>query len=1171
MKKILIVMVLLLELLLCVNSANATTIGNIPGNQSYNTEVMLDEVLGPRSCMVDNFGIIYYLEIGNGKITGIADNPYCASSFKVTGGYKGTGFRIHLRGTNQGDDVNYLYKGAISNFDTKTAEGRWKNTRKSGKGLFTLSPYTGDNHVVVNKSEANADIPGFWGEKKISGLHKGANSEISFQAASGSIADIFGPTILMKDNYNIEYDLTLLDDGRIVGPVTHICCGTYTTKDGTQFSYHNDKEFALYLTKDPQQDYCDTAQTLLCVGYRYDGGLVGTATLSGTWENISTESKPNNSSYDTSGYKSSSYPNGTFVMTAVASPGGVYGKVADFVTGAGIHGALVLLKDKEYTAEVATADSDGNYKLQNVWVGKEYTLIASADNYGSQSISVRMDKTEKDSGKRYDCLLREAVPPGVIVTNPSNGSSAISSTVVITATFSEPMDSNTINAATFLLGANASLVTGIVTYDADRNTATFTPSSKLSNNSTYIATITTGVKDKAGNSMQAAYQWSFNTEMNQAPRVNAGTDQNSNIVVEKNGAITALHGTVTDDGLPRNGILTTLWKQLSGPGTVSFDNASEVDTIARFTSNGVYVLELMADDGDLIGKDTVTIYVNKAPVVNAGTDREINVDMAVSLEDTAARVGAVCWSKKSWRQVAENLDASVTDDGLPVPPGAVTTLWSKLSGNGIVTFGNASAVDTTVSFSSSGIYVLELTASDGALTASDTVTFRVNSSPVVNAGNDQNSNFGDTVNLVGAAADDGLPIPPGMLTTLWTQESGDGTVTFGNASELDTTAGFSSGGIYVLKLTANDGALSTSDTVTIYVNMAPVVDAGTDQDVNFEPPADAPANIASRVGSPGPDKKNMTLTSVSLDGAVTDDDLPVPPGAFTTLWTQFSGTGTVSFGNVNEVDTTVSFSSGGIFVLELTANDGALTTSDTVTINVNTAPVVDAGPDQNVNVGATTILDGNVADDGLPIPPGALTTLWTQLSGPGTVSFGNAREIDTTASFSSSGVYVLELMADDGGLIAADTVTIFVNEATITLLIDAAGVQGEAPVSINGVLVGYLLVNEVSGYVTNTLNADSTLLHDGANQVVVSAPYSFGTDSYDDIQITNITLRKTNEEAFIFNDGGIYHIGDQSPEQILESYNSETWNDPNLPPFWEVLTGSTKTFSFYHVPLGATQ
>ena len=63
----------------------------------------------------------------------------------------------------------------------------------------------------------------------------------------------------------------------------------------------------------------------------------------------------------------------------------------------------------------------------------------------------------------------------------------------------------------------------------------------------------------------------------------------------------------------------------------------------------------------------------------------------------------------------------MTDDGQPNPPAAVTTTWSKVSGPGTVTFGNANAVTTTATFSTSGTYVLRLTASDSALQTTDDV------------------------------------------------------------------------------------------------------------------------------------------------------------------------------------------------------------------------------------------------------------------------------------------------------------------------------------------------------------------------------------------------------------------------------------------------------------------
>jgi hypothetical protein len=132
------------------------------------------------------------------------------------------------------------------------------------------------------------------------------------------------------------------------------------------------------------------------------------------------------------------------------------------------------------------------------------------------------------------------------------------------------------------------------------------------------------------------------------------------------------------------------------------------------------------------------------------------------------------------------------------------------------------------------------------------------------------------------------------------------------------------------------------------------------------------------------------------------------------------------------VDTTASFSTDGVYTLRLTADDGALSSSDDVIVTVNpasgnTAPVVSAGPDQAITLPSNASLDGTVSDDGLPNPPGAVTTTWSQVSGPGTVTFGDANAVDTTASFSTDGVYTLRLTADDGALSASDEVIVTVN------------------------------------------------------------------------------------------------------------------------------------------------
>jgi hypothetical protein len=157
----------------------------------------------------------------------------------------------------------------------------------------------------------------------------------------------------------------------------------------------------------------------------------------------------------------------------------------------------------------------------------------------------------------------------------------------------------------------------------------------------------------------------------------------------------------------------------------------------------------------------------------------------------------------------------------------------------------------------------------------------------------------------------------------------------------------------------------------------------------------------------------------------------------TTTWSAVSGPGTVTFADASALATTATFSAAGSYVLRLTANDSALSGSDDVTITVNPAPinkapVVNAGPDQAIILPATASLAGTASDDGLPNPPAKVTTTWSKVSGPGTVTFANASALATTATFSTSGSYVLRLTANDSALSATDDIAITVSPVGTT-------------------------------------------------------------------------------------------------------------------------------------------
>jgi hypothetical protein len=88
------------------------------------------------------------------------------------------------------------------------------------------------------------------------------------------------------------------------------------------------------------------------------------------------------------------------------------------------------------------------------------------------------------------------------------------------------------------------------------------------------------------------------------------------------------------------------------------------------------------------------------------------------------------------------------------------------------------------------------------------------------------------------------------------------------------------------------------------------------------------------VASAGPDQAIAFGTSATLVGTASDDGLPIPPGLFSFTWSKVSGPGTVSLTSPNALQTTVSFSAAGSYVLRLTATDGSVPATDDVSISV---------------------------------------------------------------------------------------------------------------------------------------------------------------------------------------------------------------------------------------------
>ncbi len=137
--------------------------------------------------------------------------------------------------------------------------------------------------------------------------------------------------------------------------------------------------------------------------------------------------------------------------------------------------------------------------------------------------------------------------------------------------------------------------------------------------------------------------------------------------------------------------------------------------------------------------------------------------------------------------------------------------------------------------------------------------------------------------------------------------------------------------------------------------------------------------------------------------------------------------------NLSPVQTMISGSLANVTSTKVTTTDeivfmasgkSVLFSFDTSTPNL--PPIVNAGPDGTAIAGTPITLNGTASDDGQPTPS-LLSTVWSVISGPGSVAFGNSLLASTAATFDAAGTYVLQLLASDGQLSRSDQVTIVVS------------------------------------------------------------------------------------------------------------------------------------------------
>jgi PKD repeat protein len=302
---------------------------------------------------------------------------------------------------------------------------------------------------------------------------------------------------------------------------------------------------------------------------------------------------------------------------------------------------------------------------------------------------------------------------------------------------------------------------------------------------------------------------------------------------------------------------------------------------------------------------------NSAPVASAGSDQTAFTQAPVDLDGSGSTDADGDLLSYSWEF-----------DARPAGSGASLT--------------GATTVNPSFTPDAPGSYVIRLTVADAFpdSTGSDTVTVTAGvPPPVANAGPDQGISFSGpsvTVQLDGSASSDPSNLP---LTYAWeilsfVPSSGvppasgvvlanPGTV---NASFAVTAA--DQLGQYTVRLTVNNGSLSSSDQmlVTVASIAAPIANAGPDQEVTFV--ANGTTVTLDGTGSSDPSNLALSYAWEILSFQPASGDPPANAAALVG-----AGTATPTF-DVTAIDQL------GIYTIQLTVSNGTLATTDQVVVTV---------------------------------------------------------------------------------------------------------------------------------------------------------------------------------------------------------------------------------------------
>ena len=373
---------------------------------------------------------------------------------------------------------------------------------------------------------------------------------------------------------------------------------------------------------------------------------------------------------------------------------------------------------------------------------------------------------------------------------------------------------------------------------------------------------------------------------------------------------TALRVTARASSSNTNFPVSLAWAKLSGPGNVTFANATNADTTALFSTNGSYVLQCQAAVQN--SANTATINVSIAAPVSVALRQGVSGYSHIA---TFIRGDSVNWNSGGRDQF-------------------IVGRWGNLGMRPLFSF-DLSPLDPSAVFQSA---TLDVWTDDAGGTGSmGAVELRkLNLTPIEGTGDGSSAGDG-----AGTGATWLSRIGGTNISDLWTNAGGDfETNVLSGIAGYDATAAnvrktFPSSVAFVAAAQAAFNAgqplnllLISPDTESGANNYISRISSDDNATIEQRPQLALTflGNLAPAI-SPGFAPPAMVGVASSLAGVVSNS----PSHA----WSKASGPGTVTFGNAAQPATTATFSAAGNYVLRLSGSNALAQTSRDLAVNVS--------------------------------------------------------------------------------------------------------------------------------------------------------------------------------------------------------------------------------------------